>query len=251
MNEIIAVVVDDENSCRELIRTLTPQLNDSFVIAGEAASAEQGYEEIIRLKPSVVFLDIQMPNATGFDMLRKFSRIDFEVVFISGFDEYAIKAFEYNALDYLLKPINADKFAHTLQKVKDRIINNFNYFEAVTKAVQLYEPNALRINKVPLHHRGQVILLDPKEIMYVHARETCTEFVRTKTEKYTSSKRLSDFAFMFDDFPNFVRISKSCYINVNFIASYSKGLVSCIEMKDESVHEISRRKKTEILKILG
>jgi two-component system, LytTR family, response regulator len=247
MHEIVSVIIDDERANRELIKSMIPRLNPAFVIAGEAEGVESGFSEISRLNPAVVFLDIRMGDGTGFDLLRKFRKISFEVVFVSAFDEYAINAFEFNALDYVLKPVGTDKFRQTLLRVQNRIGNNFSYFDSVTKAAQGYEPNSLIINRIPIHHNGQVTLVDLKDIMYIRAHEGYTELVQSKQVRFVSSKQLSDYHFILDSLPNFMKITKGCYVNVNYISSYSKGLLNSITMKDESVHEISRRKKTEIL----
>jgi len=251
MSKISAVIVDDEYANRELIRSLITGLSPDYEIVAEASGIEEAFMQVTRLKPLVVFLDIKMPDGTGFDFLRKFTRIDFEVVFISGFDEYAHKAFEYNALDYVLKPVNLNKFKDMLARVENRISNNVKYFANLHEILQSYHVNDTVIVKIPIHHKDRVLLLDVDDIAYVKADEGNTVFYMSKNERYFSAKKLSTFAFILESFPFFLKISRGSYVNINTIVSYSKGMLSYITLKDGSVHELPRRKKTEILEILS
>jgi two-component system LytT family response regulator len=250
MNNISAILIDDEAFNRELIGSLIRQLNPDFNILGEAGNITEGYLLIERLKPDVVFLDIKMPEGSGFELLQRFDRLPFEVVFVSGFDEYALKAFEYNALDYVLKPIDVAKFGDTLKKVQQRITHRFNYLDHLKEIIETYDARQAIITKIPIHHQDKVILLPVNELMYIQSKEGCTCFYRSATEKYMSAKQLSDFDFILENFPNFLKITKGAYINLNFIDSYSKGFDCTVTMKDGSVHEISRRKKAQVLETL-
>lgn len=122
MNKIRAVVIDDEFFNRGLITLLINRLNPDFEIAGEAENLRDGIKLINSVNPDVVFLDIKMPDGSGFDLLKKFPGFTFEVVFITGFDDYVMQALEQKALDYVLKPIDLDKFKVTLEKVQERLI---------------------------------------------------------------------------------------------------------------------------------
>lgn len=124
MNKIKAVIIDDEHFNRGLIRMLIDRLNDRYMVAGEAESIDDGFELIRQERPDVVFLDIKMQDGSGFDLLSRFTDIDFEIVFVTGFDEYTLKALEMNAIDYVLKPIDLDKFRETLARVGGRIDAN-------------------------------------------------------------------------------------------------------------------------------
>jgi two-component system LytT family response regulator len=249
MNEINTVIIDDEPFNCELIKSFISHLKPGFIVCGEAGSVSEGYKLIRRVKPDVVFLDIKMKDGTGFDLLNLFNELPFEVVFITGFDEYALKAFEYYALDYILKPVNPAKFSDTLKKLEDRVLTKTNY-NNLKKIVESFAPYETTITKIPVHHHDKVMLLDLNRIAYIKAEEGCTQFYLSKDEKYTSSKQLSDFCFIVDNFSNFLRISKGTYINLNFVASYSKGLDCTITMSDGSAHEVPRRKKTQMLEAI-
>jgi len=117
MSSITAVVIDDEYFNRGLITTLVPRLHAGFSIVGEANNSDEGYQLICSVNPEVVFLDIKMPDGSGFDLLKRFDTIDFEVVFITGFDEYALKELDCSTYDYLLKPIDLEKLALVLERL--------------------------------------------------------------------------------------------------------------------------------------
>lgn len=251
MKTIKAVVIDDELNNRDLITKLVHKTHVDFHIIGDAENIEEGFDLINRVKPDLVFLDIKMPGGSGFDLLRKFAKPDFEVVFITGFDEYAIQAFEFNALDYVLKPIDAYKLKITLDKVQFRVYNKLSFAENLKQIVELYNINSAAISKIPLHYKDKVILVDVNEIFSIQSDQGCTLFDTLNSNKYTSSKQLSDFEFIIENHPNFIKISKGVFINLNYVKSYTKGQICMITLNNNDVFEVSRRKKTEILGLLG
>src|SRR6218665_2347263 len=116
-----AVLVDDESGSREVLRGLLQRYFPGIVIAGEADHAQQAYELILEVQPQLVFLDIQMPRGDGFSLLRRFEAVPFEVIFVTSYDQYAINAIRFNALDYLLKPVEIPELKNAVEKVFHRI----------------------------------------------------------------------------------------------------------------------------------
>lgn len=251
MHKIKAIVVDDEIANRRVIINLVQKLDPLIEIIGEAGSVATAYDLINGLKPDLVFLDIKMPDGTGFELLEKYGKIEFEIVFISGFDSYALKAFDFNALDYVLKPINPKKFETVLDKVRVKIASRDLKPEQFTEIVKSYDPRKTIISKIMIHDGNRVLLLNIEDILSVKSEEQCTRFTMKNNEKFLSSKELSDFSFMLEQYPFMVRVSKSAFINVNYIKHYSKGNICIITMMDETEVEVPRRKKTEILQILS
>lgn len=247
---IKSIIIDDESFNRELIRDFVTRLNPAYDIIGEADNIDSGYELIRRLKPDLVFLDIKMPGGSGFELLEKFEVGEFEVVFVTGFDEYAVKAFEFNAMDYVLKPIDQSKFRHTLQQVKHRFDNKLSNIHNLKDIIKTYNRKDALITKIPVHMRHEVVLLDVDNLMYVEAEEGYTIFMTKDGERYTSSRKLAEFEFILDAYPYFVQINKGVYINLRFVKSYTKGEVCIIRLANEVSFEVSRRKKTEILALL-
>jgi two-component system LytT family response regulator len=250
MEKIKALVIDDEYLNRDLITKLVHRIDSNFQIIGEAENITDAFELIKSHKPDLIFLDIKMPGGNGFELLNRFAKPDFEVVFITGFDEYAIQAFEYNALDYVLKPIDPFKFKNTLERVRERVISKLSIVNNLKEILETYNKDYTAIVKIPIHYQDQVVLLNVDEIISIEANAGYTIFKIGGNEELMSSKQLVSFEFIIDKFSNFVRISKGVYINIEFIKNYSKGSVCFITLKNNQVFEVSRRKKTEILMLL-
>jgi len=250
MKKVRAVVIDDEFYNRGLISKLVVKTHSGFEIVGTAEDLEEGYELINSVQPDLVFLDIKMPGGSGFDLLRKFENPSFEVVFVTGFDEYAIQAFEFNALDYILKPIDTVKLKKTLSKVYHRIFNQLSITDNLREITKLYHVNSSELSKIPIHVKDKVVLLTINDIVSIQSDDGNTVFTDIHSNKCVSAKSLCDFEFIFDVIPNFVRLHKSIYINSNYVKDYTKGQICIITLADNSTFEVSRRKKTEILAFL-
>jgi two-component system LytT family response regulator len=250
MEKIKCVVVDDELFNRKLIIKLIEDANASFQILGEASNVKSAFDLINFIRPEVVFLDVKMPDGSGFELLEMFKEIYFSVVFISGFDSYALKAFEFNALDYILKPINPEKLMKTLDKVLIQRKNLELQNSSLAEALKLFDKKESIVTKIPIHQGKLVKLINVDEISIVQSDKGCTNFITINFERITSSRQLSDFEFIFATNPNLLKINKGVYININSISSYSKGVPCEIYLKDNSVFEVSRRKKSEVLEVL-
>ncbi len=250
MKKIKTLVVDDERFNRDMIIHMVEKLKLNFEVIGQAESIDQARELIKHLRPQVVFLDVRMPGGSGFDLMDSISHVDMEVVFVTGYDSYAIKAFEHNALDYVLKPIQEDKFFRTLLKVKERIEDKIYRRSEMNGDMNDSAFKTALMNKIAIHEGKMVKLLSVDDLIFVLAKEGYTEFVAKPGGRHLSSKQLSDFEYIFSKQPFMIRINKSTYVNANEIRSYSKGMVCDVTLSDGSVFEISRRKKASVLEVL-
>jgi two-component system LytT family response regulator len=248
MKKIRTLVVDDEGSNRDLIKHMIEKTKLNFEVVAEADSIARAKELLQQLKPDLLFLDVKMPGGTGFQVLDEFGPQVPEVVFVSAYDAYAVKAFEYNALDYILKPIDEGKFIKTLLKVKERMENRLPDELSLQEEPAYYAQGGL--NKIPIHEGKFVKLLSLRDLVSANSKDGCTEFVVKPDKRHTSSKQLSDFEYVFSKWPFMIRINKSTYINAYEIKSYSKGMVCDITLSDGSVYEISRRKKSSVLEAI-
>ena len=249
MSKITAVIIDDEYLNRKLIDLLVVKTNPIFEIVGEAENVRDGINVITQLKPKVVFLDIKMPDGSGFDLLKHFTDIDFEVVFITGFDEYILQAFDFNALDYVLKPIDLDKFKITIEKVELSIRNKQNNSQKLNRIADLYNSEKL-INKLLVNSANNSALLNVEDIMYIEQGNKKTLFTNYNSEKYTSPKPLSDFEFILKNFSKYLKVDETRYVNLSFVEKCSTGSKHYITMKDSTQFYISEVKKKEILELL-
>lgn len=246
MTKIKALVVDDEIQNRELITDMIA-VHKEFEVVGQADRVKTAIAAIKELKPDVVFLDIRMPDGNGFEVLDEFKQIDFLVVFVSAFDSYALKAFDFNAVDYVLKPIDSLKFGQMIQKLITTFTSKLLLQQEIKEVIEQYDLGSLLIKKLHVHNGNKVVLLPLQDLVYAKADEGTTTFWVASGERYNSSKQLSDFEFIFENFPPLIRITKGVYINTNYIKSYSKGSTCIIFMQDGAEFEVSKRKKTEIL----
>jgi len=248
--KIRTIVIDDEYLNREVISILVKNANVNFEIVGQAENIDEAYRLISECKPDLIFLDIKMPGGNGFELLSRFDNPNFEVVFITGFDEYALQAFNFNALDYVLKPIDTDKLKNTLRKVYTRINSKISIDNNLKDVLAMYSVDNHFISKIPVHCHDKVELLEIANILSIKAVEGCTVFKILNSNELVSSKQFSSFEFLLGKFSYFIKIAKGVYINVNYIKNYSKGTECTITMKNNDTYEVSRRKKSEILSLL-
>lgn len=246
MTVLTALLVDDEEHNRKTLQTLLSRHCPKVQVIGEAWSAESAFDLIHRLKPRLVFLDVMMPRKSGFELLKMLPNIDFEVIFVSAYNEYAVTAFEYNALGYILKPVDFEKLIRTVNKAVASIELG-HHDERVVRFINTLDPKSDQLAKVAVHHRDKVVLLEINNIVSVVAEGDVSHITLTTGERYSSSKELKLFEGMFSEHGNFSRISRNCLLNLDQIKSYEKGDPCVLTMSKHDVFAVSRRRKTEIL----
>lgn len=246
---IKAVIIDDEENNRDVLKTLVHKHCPDITIAGEAGGSDEGFLLINAQQPDLVFMDIKMPQKSGFDLLRKFQVIDFEVIFVTAFDRYAIKAFEFNAVGYILKPIDVSKLLKAVDKAKERIASE-SQNNLILHFVKTLSDKDQLVSRFSVHHHGKVVFIEVSDVSFIEAKEHNTVLTLADNSHFYSSKDLSKYESVLETAGNFIRINKSVIININYMKSYSKGEPCIIELKTGQVFEVSRRRKTEILKTL-
>lgn len=243
---ISTLIIDDEEKNRAAIAALLEKHCPGLQIVGQAASADEGYRKIEQLKPHLVLLDVKMPGHSGFAMLKRFKQIDFEVIFITAHDRYAIHAFEFNAVDYILKPVSVIKLQAAVQKAINRIKSKSNN-EMVMHFVHCLSDKEETLQKISVHHNGNVIFLMVDEICSVETKTDTTIINMLDGKHYYSSKDLLKFEQLLEGIDMFIRINKSVIINIKHLKSYSKSETCIIEMKNGQSFEVSKRRKHDIL----
>jgi two-component system LytT family response regulator len=246
---IRAFIVDDEEHNRSVLKTLLSKFSENVNIVGEAGNADDAYLKICELKPQLVFLDVKMPHKNGFDLLKLFNEICFEVIFVTAYDEFAINAFELNAIGYILKPIDYTLLRNTVAKA-ELIINSNRSEKIISEFVQTLSLDNSAINKISVHHNDKVVFIDFEEILSIHSKDGYCEINTVEKAKFYSSKELKMYENVFKGFNRLLRINKSSIINLKYIKSYSKGESCFIELTDGQLLEVPRRKKAEILSVL-
>ncbi len=246
MKPITALLIDDEAHNRNVLRRLLGRHCPDIEVIGEAHSADAAYEAINDKKPALIFLDIKMPAKSGFDLLRMFDAIEFEVIFVSAFDEYAVTAFEFNALAYILKPIDFTKLISAVSKAvakirQDKAENDIFHF------IQTMEEKNNLITRINVHHGNHVILINISDVVSIESIRDSVEIRTVKGERFYSTKGIKLFERLLEQQKTFVRINRGVIINTCHIVGYSKGEVCILVMPGDHCFEVSRRKKSEVL----
>jgi len=236
---ISALVVDDEKNGREnlsgLIKNYCPQVK----IVAEANSVAQAIVEIQDHKPQLIFLDIEMPGGNGFELLKHFEDFLFEVIFVTAYDNYAIKAIRFSASDYILKPINLNELITAVEKVSQRLsLQNEN-----ERIRQLYR-NTLHPNnpKIGLATGDRVEFVEVKSIIRCQGECNYTHLYFTDKKPLLVAKSLIEFEELLGEY-NFIRVHKTHLISLNHVASFNRNDVGILIMSNGDHVSISRRRK--------
>jgi len=245
-----AVLVDDDPKNITILKTLLQQLPSNIEVIGEANNAEEAARLIPQLDPNVVFLDIEMPFGNAFDLLDKLMPVKFEVIFITAFDEYSLKAFRYSALDYLLKPVDIDDLNIAVQKAEKRIeLKNING-QLSNLLFNLNKPG-LSATKIAMPVNDGFDFVEIDELISCESRNNCTIVYINSGKKYICNRTIKDYEELLPE-NIFFRIHHSFIVNINFIRKFFKdGRGGYVELLDGTTIPVAYRRKDEFLCKLG
>jgi two-component system, LytTR family, response regulator len=246
---IKAILIDDEgNSLSSLKEKLLGHCKQVKIIAC-CDTAAQGIEAIDKLQPDIVFLDIEMPVMNGFIMLQQLTYKNFELVFTTAYDHYAIKAIRYSALDYLVKPIEIEDLKAAVEKATEKrnLLHPNPQIELLMEQL-LNKKNTYSRIAIPTLEGLRFIKVE--DIIYLEASGNYTHIFTTEKKKYIVSRTLKDFEDMLPA-EIFLRIHNSSIINKNFAEKYIRGEGGQVVLSNGATLEISKRKKSEFLKAIG
>lgn len=243
---IKAVIIDDEEHAREDLLYMLKKHCPGITVSGQANNINTGAEIIKSLKPEVIFLDIQMPMGSGFDLLTKFPEMPFEVIFVTAYDEYAIKALRFSALDYLLKPVRPEELKEAISRLEFKKSNS----KARTNFLAEHTGKKKEFNEIvlPGKHGLEIIMIN--DIIRCEASSNYTSFILKNDKKILVAKTLKEFDELLSPH-NFMRIHKSHLINMKYVKAYSKNKGGVVTMSDGSEIELARRKKEIFLERLN
>jgi two-component system LytT family response regulator len=243
---IRAVIVEDEKMSRETLRRMLGKYCPDVEVVAEAETYRQGIAAIRAFRPDAVFLDIQMPDGSGFRVLEELKEIDFEVIFTTAFDQFAIKAIKYNALDYLLKPIIPEELAEAvkrLQQRKEAAIAGLRGSDKVT------EGGGAFTRKIILSTSEMIHVIHVDEIIRCESDNYYTMFFFTDGRRLLVSKTLKENEEILSRY-DFIRPHKSHLVNKKYIKSYLRHEGGAIIMIDGTKVPVSRRKRDDIMGML-
>ncbi len=243
---IKAIIIEDEIHCQE---TLAIQLKDyckELLLMAQCRSAKQGLEAIAKYKPDLVFLDIEMPVMNGFEMLEQLKEISFAIIFTTSYDQYAIKAIRFSALDYLLKPIDANELITAVIKVQEqRHLPMAEQFQMLLKKVNGKNSGFYKV-AVPTSEGFELIPAD--QVIFCEANDNYTHLVNKTKTKIIACRTLKEMEEQLKDFPFFVRVHHSYVVNLNEVTKYIRGEGGYLVMSDGSTVSVSRSRKEALMK---
>jgi two-component system LytT family response regulator len=244
-----AILVDDEENSLNALKQKIIQHCNAVEIIATSTLPDQAIEKINLLKPDILFLDIEMPVVNGFSLLQKLDYKNFELVFVTAYDHYAIRAIRYSALDYLVKPVDVDELKTTVEKAlqkKNKTIPN-QRLELLLEHLSQPRKN---FNKIAIPGHDGIRFIKVDEIIYLEANVNYTHIYATESNKYIVSRTIKDFEEILPP-ETFIRIHNSYIINKDYLEKYIRGEGGQVELSNGAVLDVSKRKKAEFLKSIG
>jgi two-component system LytT family response regulator len=246
VNTINAIIIDDEERARNTLSSLLLNYCPEINVLATCSNVPDGVLAINKHKPDVVFLDIEMPDYNGFELLGFFREIDFDIIFVTAYSEYAIKAFEISAVDYILKPIDIDQLKNSVEKLKQKKLHS-QMQEQIELLKESYKGDDIR--KIALSMSNGLTFVEVADIVLLEADGAYTTFYLKDGQKILVSKKLKFYEDILSNRSFFFRTHRSYFINVNFIKKYSRS-ENAILMDNGTSITISRDRKQEFETLL-
>jgi two-component system, LytTR family, response regulator len=244
---ITATIVDDEPYSCEALATLLERYCPEVNVMDICYSASSALQSIKEHKPHILFLDIEMPHMNGFELLEKIPEIDFELIFTTSYDHYAIKAIRFSAMDYLLKPIDKEELQKAVQKAVNRMEHPLP--QQIEILLQKLNRPTIGVNKIaiPTMEGLQMVLVE--SIISCASDSNYTILFLKNKQKIIASRTLKEIEEMLDDY-SFARVHHSYLVNLNEVEKYMKGEGGYLLMSDRTMVDVSRSRKEILLKKL-
>jgi len=246
MMQINAILIDDEKSARNVLTHLLEKISDHINIIATCSDLEEGVEKIKELKPNTVFLDVQMPNYAGYEIVNFFKKIDFEIIFVTAYDQYAIKAFELNAIDYLVKPIDRKKLTLTLEKLEDKLRQQSALIDYHTLLTSIKDKD---YKKLVLPEIGNRRIVNLKDITAIEADGAYSTIHLKDDKKITTSKNLKYFENVLPKEASFFRSHRAWIVNLAYIEFLNKTALT-ITLNGAIKAKVSRARIDDFEKII-
>lgn len=243
-----AVIVDDEPNNVGNLRILLERHCPDVEIVGQALNAEDGKRSILEQDPDLVFLDIQMPGKSGFDLLRELDEYSFEIVFITAYDNYGIQAVKFAAIDYLLKPINVEELQEAVKKVVGRSTKKQRNLPLENLINLLNERNNRKLHRIALQGARETRFVEPERIVRCEASNNYTSLFLTDGTKIVTSRPIFEYEELLKDY-DFVRPHQSHLVNKRFIRSWVKEDGGFLLLENDFSVPVSRGKREEMKKL--
>ncbi|MGL5890298.1 MAG: LytR/AlgR family response regulator transcription factor [Bacteroidia bacterium] len=240
MNKIKAILVDDEESARDVLQNLLLRFCPEVEVIAKCENIPEAVELIKKEEPDLVFLDIEMPNYAGYEIVNFFEKINFEIIFVTAYDQYAVRAFEIAAIDYLLKPVDIERLKQAVKRTQQLfdIAQQAQRLSLLSKTLENKE-----LKNIVITDRNQQNVIPVESIIAIEAQESYC-LVHTLNKKYVASKNLKHFETVLETVPRFIRVHKSWLINKEHLKQYSKSELT-IQLSNGLLAKLSKYKKAE------
>ena len=239
------ILIDDEPNSRDALKALLEHYCPEVTVIGQASSAEHGVQLLREQTPDLLFLDVEMPLGSGFDLLDALGQVSFDVIFTTAHDHYALRAIKFCALDYLLKPVGVGDLREAVAKAQRPKPSLTTQLRTFYDNLQVRKGNGA--SKVVLPTQQGFEVVEVARIVRCQADDNYTLFVLTGKEKILVSRTLKEYEELFSEY-DFLRVHQSPLINADHVKRYIKGSGGYVQLSDDSIIEVSRRKKDELMK---
>jgi two-component system LytT family response regulator len=241
-----AIIIDDEEGARFTLATLINEYCPNITIIAQCSNVPEGVLAINKHSPNIVFLDIEMPEYNGFELIGFFKEIEFEIIFVTAYSQYAIRAFEVSAIDYLLKPVDFEQLQHATEKATLKISQS-NIMQRLDLMKSTYEGNEFK--KIALPMSDGLMFIDVVDIVLFEADRAYTQVFLSNGSKLTVSKPMRTFEDVLNNRQSFFRPHRSHLININYLKKYIRG-DGIIFMDNGMSLAVSRERKQEFESLL-
>lgn len=244
--KLTAIIIDDMELARTSLKADLADYCDNVVVIGEADGVLSGAKLLKQHTPDILFLDIEMEDGNGFDLLDIVPNNLDSVIFVTARQDYALKAFQYSALDYLLKPVNPDLLIKAVEKLAQKKLSAKSQLELLKGSIIEKE----KLEKIALHTSDKIVVAEIKDIVRLESMTNYTYFYFADGSKLLITRTLKEFDNMLSD-SGFERVHQSHLINMAYVKAYVKTEGGYISMKDDSMVPVSVRKKSYVMGLLG
>ncbi|MGZ4057024.1 MAG: LytR/AlgR family response regulator transcription factor [Bacteroidia bacterium] len=243
---IKAIIIDDIEQARVTLKKDLQVYGTDVTVIGEANGVVEGAKLLKTMKPDVLFLDIQMQDGSGFDLLDILKEIPFKIIFITASDAHAIKAFRYAAIDYLMKPVDPDELIAALAKFREQKLNENEKYKLLNESLKNHQKPHERL---ALHTQDKIHIVNINDVLRCESNVNYTEFYFSNGKKLLVTKTLKDFEDLLND-QGFYRVHQSHLVNTKYIKEFVKTDGGYLLMNDGSNVPVSTRKRPEVMKML-
>ncbi|WP_245859505.1 LytR/AlgR family response regulator transcription factor [Spirosoma aerolatum] len=241
-----AILIDDEPDCVRLLAHELGAYCPHIQVIGQTTSSEDGLRLIQILQPDVVFLDIEMPRMNGFQLLEKLGSISFSLIFVTAYNEFAVKAFRFSALDYLLKPIDSQDLQEAVRKAERQQRVDVRQIDQLRHQLQSHRVS----DKIAVPYQQGVIFLPVGEVLYCESDSNYTKVIATQNRSYLLTRTLREVQEVLEE-RNFLRVHRQYVVNLDHIKLFMKGEGAYLVMTNDVSIPVARNQKDKLIQRFG